>query len=90
MALDQAQKAAIVAQFAKKEGDTGSSEVQIALFTEKIKELTAHIQTNPKDFSSRLGLLKMVSQRKRLMKYLKDKDYNSYSKLIEQLGLKDR
>ena len=90
MALDPAQKAAIVAQFAKKVGDTGSSGVQIALLTEKIKELTAHIQANPKDFSSRLGLLKMVSQRKRLMKYLKSKDYNSYSSLIEKLGLKDR
>ncbi|QKF64882.1 30S ribosomal protein S15 [Campylobacter corcagiensis] len=90
MALDQAQKAQIVAQFAKKDGDTGSSEVQIALLTEKIKQLTSHIQSNPKDFSSRLGLLKMVSQRKRLMKYLKNKDYNRYSSLIEKLNLKDR
>lgn len=90
MALDQAQKAQIVAQFAKKEGDTGSSEVQIALLTEKIKQLTSHIQSNPKDFSSRLGLLKMVSQRKRLMKYLKNRDYNRYSSLIEKLNLKDR
>lgn len=90
MALDQAQKAAIVAQFAKKDGDTGSSEIQIALLTEKIKQLTSHIQSNPKDFSSRLGLLKMVSQRKRLMRYLKNKDYDSYSSLIEKLNLKDR
>lgn len=90
MALDQAQKAVIVAQFAKKDGDTGSSEIQIALLTEKIKQLTSHIQSNPKDFSSRLGLLKMVSQRKRLMRYLKNKDYDSYSSLIEKLNLKDR
>ncbi|NLY03380.1 MAG: 30S ribosomal protein S15 [Campylobacter sp.] len=90
MALDSAQKAEIVAEFAKKSGDTGSTEVQVALLTTRIKELTAHLQENKKDHSSRLGLLKMVSQRKRLLKYLKKRDYESYSNLIAKLGLKDR
>ena len=83
MALDTAQKAQIVAKFARREKDTGSAEVQIAL-------LTAHIQANPKDFSSRLGLLKLVGQRKRMMKYLKNKDYAVYSKLVSELNLRDK
>jgi len=90
MALDTAQKAEIVAKFAKKQNDTGSSEVQIALLTKRIVVLTAHLQENPKDFSSRLGLLKLVGQRKRLMRYLKAKDYSSYTKLIKELNLRDK
>ena len=90
MALDTAQKAEIVAKFAKKQNDTGSSEVQIALLTKRIIVLTAHFQENPKDFSSRLGLLKLVGQRKRLMRYLKAKDYSSYTKLIKELNLRDK
>ena len=90
MALDTAQKAQIVAKFARREKDTGSAEVQIALLTERITLLTAHIQANPKDFSSRLGLLKLVGQRKRLMRYLKAKDYSSYTKLIKELNLRDK
>ncbi|NLK66257.1 MAG: 30S ribosomal protein S15 [Campylobacteraceae bacterium] len=90
MALDSAQKAEIVAKFAQKDGDTGSAEVQVALLSARITELTAHLQANPKDFSSRLGLLKIVSRRKKLLKYLKNKDYNRYTTLIEELGLKDR
>ncbi|CZE47197.1 30S ribosomal protein S15 [Campylobacter geochelonis] len=90
MALDSAQKAEIVAKFAKKENDTGSPEVQIALLTTRIKELTSHLQANPKDFSSRLGLLKLVSRRKKLMRYLKKTNYESYVKLIEELSLRDR
>ncbi|PSM52553.1 30S ribosomal protein S15 [Campylobacter blaseri] len=90
MALDSAQKAEIVAKFAKKENDTGSTEVQIALLTTRVIELTEHLKKNPKDFSSRLGLLKLVSRRKKLMKYLKNKDYNSYTEIISQLNLKDR
>ena len=90
MALDTAQKAEIVAKFAKKQNDTGSSEVQIALLTKRIVVLTTHLQENPKDFSSRLGLLKLVGQRKRLMRYLKTKDYSSYTKLIKELNLRDK
>lgn len=90
MALDSAQKAEIVAKFAKKDGDTGSVEVQIALLSTRVKELTIHLKDNPKDFSSRLGLLKIVSRRKKLMKYLKNKDYDRYSKIVEELDLRDR
>ena len=90
MALDSAKKAQIVAKFARKEGDTGSPEVQIALLTARITELTEHLKIFKKDFSSRLGLLKLVGQRKRLLKYLKNKDYTTYSKLISELGLRDK
>ena len=90
MALDSAKKSEIVAKFAKKENDTGSTEVQIALLTARIQELTSHLQDNPKDFPSRLGLLKIVSRRKKLMKYLKDKDYDRYTKIVSKRGLRDR
>ena len=90
MALDSAKKAQIVAKFARKEGDTGSPEVQIALLTARITELTEPLKIFKKDFSSRLGLLKLVGQRKRLLKYLKNKDYTTYSKLISELGLRDK
>lgn len=90
MALDLAQKAQIVAKFARKSGDTGSPEVQIALLSKRISDLTEHLKIYSKDFSSRLGLLKMVGKRKRLMKYLKNKDYSAYTKLIEELDLKDK
>ena len=90
MALDTAQKAQIVAKFARQEKDTGSAEVQIALLSARISYLTDHIKANPKDFSSRLGLLKIVGQRKRMMKYLKSKDYATYSKLVAELGLRDK
>ena len=71
MALDQAKKAAIIAKYARGENDTGSTEVQVALLTERITYLTEHLKTNKKDHSSRLGLLKLVGQRRRLMRYLK-------------------
>ena len=90
MALDSAKKAQIVAKFARKEGDTGSPEVQIALLTARITELTEHLKIFKQDFSSHLGLLKLVGQRKRLLKYLKNKDYTTYSKLISELGLRDK
>lgn len=90
MALDTAKKAEIVAKFARKDGDTGSPEVQIALLTTRIVELTEHLKINKKDFSSRLGLLKLVGQRKRLMKYLKRVNYSTYMKLINELNLKDK
>ncbi|EAH6554522.1 30S ribosomal protein S15 [Campylobacter coli] len=90
MALDSAKKAEIVAKFARKAGDTGSTEVQVALLSARITELTEHLNIYKKDFSSRLGLLKLVGQRKRLLAYLKRKDYNSYSKLITELNLRDK
>ncbi|AKJ53682.1 30S ribosomal protein S15 [Campylobacter lari] len=90
MALDSAKKAEIVAKFARKEGDTGSPEVQIALLSARISDLTEHLKIYKKDFSSRLGLLKLVGQRKRLLSYLKRKDYQAYTKLINELNLRDK
>lgn len=90
MALDSAKKTQIIAKFAKKAGDTGSTEVQIALLSERISSLTEHLKIYKKDFSSRLGLLKLVGQRKRLLSYLKRKDYESYFKLILELNLRDK
>ena len=90
MALDSAKKAEIVAKFARKSGDTGSPEVQVALLTTRIVELTEHLKINKKDFSSRLGLLKLVGRRKRLLKYLKSKNYESYTKLIAELSIRDK
>ena len=81
-------KAEIIKEFGKFEGDTGSTEVQIALLTEKINHLTEHLRTHKKDFHSRLGLLKMVGQRKRLLAYLTKKDLEGYRSLIARLGIK--
>jgi small subunit ribosomal protein S15 len=81
-------KAEIIKEFGKFEGDTGSTEVQIALLTEKINHLTEHLRTHKKDFHSRLGLLKMVGQRKRLLAYLTKKDLEGYRNLIARLGIR--
>ncbi len=90
MALDSAKKAEIVKQFGRGENDTGSPEVQIALLSNRISYLTEHLKTNKKDHSSRLGLLKLVGQRKRLMRYLKKKDYEKYTEVIKALGIRDK
>ncbi|MFA6760146.1 MAG: 30S ribosomal protein S15 [Sulfuricurvum sp.] len=89
MALDSAKKQEIVAKFGKSANDTGSSEVQIALLTQRISDLTEHLKVFKKDHSSRLGLLKLVGQRRRLMKYLKKSNKDSYAKLIAELGIRD-
>lgn len=81
-------KAEIIKEFGKFEEDTGSTEVQIALLTEKINHLTEHLRTHKKDFHSRLGLLKMVGQRKRLLAYLTKKDLEGYRSLIARLGIR--
>ena len=75
-------------EYARKEGDTGSPEVQIAVLTARITELTEHLKTNPKDHHSRRGLLKMVGKRRNLLQYLKNKDLEGYRTLIEKLGLR--
>ncbi len=90
MALDMAKKAEIIKKFSKNEKDTGSSEVQIALLSERIKDLTEHLKSFTKDHSSRLGLLKLVGQRKRLLRYLKRTNYPSYTKLIAELKIRDK
>ena len=89
MALDLAKKQEIIAKFGRNENDTGSSEVQIALLTERINQLTEHLKVHKKDHSSRLGLLKLVGQRRRLMRYFKRKDKEAYNKLINELGIRD-
>lgn len=88
MSLDPTHKSEIVANFAVKKGDTGSPEVQVALLSERIKELTEHLGTHKKDFHSRRGLLMMVGQRRRLLDYLKKTDVKRYSTLIERLELR--
>lgn len=89
MALDSAKKQEIVNRFGRNENDTGSSEVQIALLTERIAQLTDHLKSFKKDHASRLGLLKLVGQRRRLMRYVKRTDKESYMKLIEALDIRD-
>ncbi|OQX74715.1 MAG: 30S ribosomal protein S15 [Campylobacteraceae bacterium 4484_4] len=90
MALDSAKKSEIIKQFGRGENDTGSPEVQIALLSNRISYLTEHLKENKKDHSSRLGLLKLVGQRKRLMRYLKKKDYERYQEVIKALGIRDK
>jgi len=90
MALDKAKKAEVIAKFAKDEKDTGSPAVQIALLTERINYLTDHLKEHKKDHSSRLGLLKLVGQRRRLMRYLRKKDFAKYNETITALNLRDR
>lgn len=88
MALDTASKSQIVKDYQRAQGDTGSPEVQVALLTARINGLTGHFKANAKDHHSRRGLLKMVSQRRKLLDYLKGTDADAYRKLIERLGLR--
>ncbi len=81
-------KQAIIAEYGRKPGDTGSPEVQIAILTERIRELTEHLKVNQKDHHSRRGLLKMVGQRRGLLAYLKKTDIERYRSLIERLGIR--
>lgn len=88
MSLSVEQKSAVVAKFARAQGDTGSPEVQVALLSERISSLAPHFEANKKDHHSRRGLLKMVNQRRKLLDYLKREDETRYSKLIAELGLR--
>ena len=88
MALQVVQKEQVVKQYQRSGKDTGSPEVQIALLTERINGLTEHFKTHSKDFHSRRGLLKLVSQRRKLLDYLKRKDADKYRALIERLSLR--
>lgn len=90
MSKVELRKQAIIKQHKIHEGDTGSPEVQVALFTEKIEELVKHLKKNKKDHHSRRGLLGMVSKRKRLLTYLKRQDEKRYLKLTKKLGLKSQ
>ena len=86
--ISKEKKTAIIAEFARKEGDTGSCEVQIAVLTERIKQLTEHMKSNKKDFHSRRGLIQMVSKRKKLLKYLEKTDLEGYRALKVKLGIR--
>lgn len=88
MSTTVAQKAQIIQSYQRAQGDTGSPEVQVALLTARINGLTEHFKAHVKDHHSRRGLLKMVSQRRKLLDYLKRANADSYRKLIEQLGLR--
>jgi len=88
MALLKEKKTSVIKEYATKPNDTGSPEVQIALLTERINQLTEHFKTHAKDHHSRQGLLKMVGRRKRLLNYLKRTDLESYRKIIADLGLR--
>ena len=86
--MDKEAKQAIIAQYARKEGDTGSPEVQIALLTARISELTEHLKNHPKDHHSRRGLLMMVGQRRNLLNYLSNMDIERYRAIVKSLGLR--
>lgn len=88
MSITAERKLEVVKQYATKEGDTGSPEVQVAVLSERIANLTEHFKSHAKDNHSRRGLLKMVSQRRSLLDYLKKKDEARYRALIERLGLR--
>lgn len=90
MGLTLEQKNEIIAKFQTHEGDTGSPEVQIALLTKRITDLTEHLREHKHDESSRRGLLKLVGQRRRLLAYLRSKDLNRYHTITDQLGLRRR
>jgi len=86
--ISKEKKAELIAAYGRKEGDTGSPEVQIAILSERIRELTEHLKANPKDHHSRRGLLKMVGKRRGLLEYLKKNDIEGYRSLIAKLGLR--
>lgn len=88
MAITTDQKARIVGDYQRAMGDTGSPEVQIALLTARINELTEHFKTHVKDFHSRRGLLRLVSRRRKLLDYLKHSDTEQYRSLLDRLGLR--
>ncbi len=86
--ISQERKQAIMKDFARSEGDTGSVEVQVAVLTEEINVLTEHMKANPKDYHSNRGLMKKIGRRRDLMTYLKNKDLNRYKDLVARLGLR--
>ncbi len=86
--MDKDRKTDIISNYQNKDGDTGSTEVQVALLTERIKQLTNHMTENRHDYHTQRGLLKLVGQRRRLLNYLNREDVGKYNKLIKRLGLR--
>lgn len=89
MTISKERKAELTAQYGKDAQDTGNSKVQVAILTERIKELTEHMKSHKKDFHTRRGLLMLVGKRRRLLSYIKKNDINEYRTLIAQLGIRD-
>ncbi len=88
MALDAQSKKVLIEEYQTHEGDTGSPEVQIAMLSKRISDLTEHLKKHSKDYHSRRGLYKLIGQRNGLLKYLRDKDIERYRNLIEKLGIR--
>ncbi len=88
MSLNTEKKSGVIKEFSRHGSDTGSTEVQVAILTAKINELNEHLSTHKKDHHSRHGLLKMVGQRRRLLKYLQNKNVDQYRELVKELGLR--
>ena len=88
MSISQERKAELISEFGKNEKDSGSASVQVAILSERIRNLTEHLKDHKKDFGSRRGLLSMVGQRRSLLDYIKDSDVSAYKNLIEKLGLR--
>ena len=88
MALEKEEKQKIIKEWQRFEGDTGSPEVQIAILTERIKQITEHLKVHKKDVHSRYGLIKLVGKRKRLLRYLKKEDFVKYQEVIKKLGIR--
>ena len=86
--IEKDKKQSIIEEYKTHEADTGSTEVQVAILTARIRELTEHMKTHKKDFHSRRGLLIMVGKRRRLLQYLRNKDFGRYQTLIQRLGLR--
>ena len=89
MTISKEQKAEIIKEFGKTEQDSGSAEVQVALLTARIKDLTEHAKVHKKDHHTRRGLLMLVGKRRRLLTYIKDRDIDEYRELIKKLGIRD-
>jgi small subunit ribosomal protein S15 len=90
MTLDKEEKSSVIEEYSRHENDTGSPEVQIAILTRRIEQLTDHLRTHKHDESSRRGLLKMVGRRRRLLDYIRRKDYQQYLSLVERLKIRHR
>jgi small subunit ribosomal protein S15 len=89
MPLNKAKKQAVITDHATHEGDTGSTEVQIAVMQARIEQITEHLRTNKKDRHSRMGLLRLVGRRRRLEGYLRERDINKYRELVQKLGIRE-
>lgn len=89
LSIDKAQTEELIKQYGKSANDSGSAEVQVAILTERIRNLTEHLKVHKKDNHTRRGLMKLIGKRRGLLKYIKDRDINEYRDLIKKLGIRD-